>query len=173
MEHQRRHELSSKKWYISSGFLKRKLFQRHHDNPHADHFDQIRILVFLKKQYLWPEIFQKIKKYCDSCITCHKIKFVRHKFHELIKSLSQFWGFWTDVIVDFITDLPSSDKSKAVFDFILIVVNKYTKMTEYVSAKKNWIAKKLINVFHTRIFVKHDMPNVIITNKKSLFTFNF
>ena len=68
--------------------------------------------------------------------------------------------------MDFITDLPSSDKSKTVFDSILIVMNKYIKMIKYVSAKKNWIAKKLINVFHMKIFVKHDMPNVIITNKK-------
>ena len=75
--------------------------------------------------------------------------------------------------MDFIIDLSSNDKSKAVFDFILIVMNKYIKMAEYVSVKKNWIAKKLINVFHTRIFVKHDMPNMIITNKKNLFIFNF
>ena len=87
-----------------------------------------------------------------------------------MKFLSQFQDFWTDVIMDFIIDLPSSDKSKAVFDFILIVMNKNIKMIDYVSAKKNWIAEELINAFHTRIFVKHDMSNVTITNKKiSLF----
>ena len=75
--------------------------------------------------------------------------------------------------MDFITDLSSSGKSEAVFDFILIVMNKYIKIAEYVFAKKDWIAKKLINVFHIRIFIKHDMSNVIITNKKNLFIFNF
>ena len=73
--------------------FEKKLFQRHHDDSHANHFDQIRILIFLKKEYSWPEIFQKIKKYCDLCITCHKIKFIKHKFHELIKFLSQFRDF--------------------------------------------------------------------------------
>ena len=68
--------------------------------------------------------------------------------------------------MDFIIDLLSSNKSKTMFDFILIVMNKYIKMVKYVSAKKNWIAEKLINVFYIRIFVKHDMPNVIITKKK-------
>ena len=127
----------------------------------------------MKKQYSWSEIHQKIKKYCDSCITCHKIKFVKYKSHGLMKFLLQFQDFWTDVIMDFIIDLSSSDKSKTVFNFILIVMNKYIKMIEYVSAKKNWIAEKLINVFHTRIFVKHDMPNLIIINKKNLFISNF
>ena len=105
-------------------FWKKNLFQRHHDNSYANHFNQIRILILLKKQYSWPEIFQKIKKYCDSCIICHRIKFVKHKPHQLIKILSQLQGFWTDVIMDFIIDLSSSDKSKTVFDFILIVMNK-------------------------------------------------
>ena len=158
---------------MSSEFLKRKLFQQHHDDSRANHFDQIRILIFLKKQYSWPGNFQKIKKYCDSCITCHKIKFPRHKFHELMKLLFQSRGFWTNVIMDFIIDLSLSGKSKTVFDFILIVMNRYIKMIKYIPAKKNWIAEKLNNVFHTRIFVKHDMSNVIITNKKSLFIFNF
>ena len=162
-----------KKWYVSSEFLKKKLFQRHHDDLYVNHFNQIKILIFLKKQYSWSEIHQKIKKYCDSCITCHKIKFVKYKSHGLMKFLLQFQDFWTDVIMDFIIDLSSSDKSKAVFNFILIVINKYIKMIKYVSAKKNWIAKKLINVFHTRIFIKHDMSDVIITNKKNLFISHF
>ena len=75
--------------------------------------------------------------------------------------------------MDFIIDLSSSDKSEIVFNFILIVMNKYIKMAEYVSVKKNWIMEKLVKVFYTRIFVKHDMSDVIITNKKNLFIFNF
>ena len=161
------------KWYVSPGFLRRKLLQRHHDDPHAGHFGQARTLALLKRQYSWPGILQEVKEYCDSCTTCHRVKFVRHKPHGLMEPLPQPRGLWTDVIMDFITDLPPSGKSGAVFDSILVVVNRYTKMAEYVSARKDWTAEKLANAFHTRIFVKHGMPDVIITDRGSLFTSNF
>ena len=112
-----------KKWYVLSKFLKKKLLHWHYDDLHVNYFDQVRILIFLKKQYSWSEIHQKIKKYCDSCITCHKIKFVKHKSHGLMKFLFQFQNFWTNVIMDFIIDLLSSDNSKIMFNFILIVMN--------------------------------------------------
>ena len=88
-----------KKWFISPEFLIRKLLQRHHNDPHASHFDQIKTLVLLKKQYSWPELFQKIKKYCDLCITCHRMKFVKHESYELMKFLPQSQAVWTDVIM--------------------------------------------------------------------------
>ena len=149
------------------------MFQRHHDDLHANHFDQIRILNFFEKTIFMARNFSKIKNYCDLCITCHKIKLMKHKSYESINFLFQFQNFWTNVIMNFIIDLSSSNKSKIMFDFILIIMNKYIKMIKYIPAKKNWIAEKLNNVFHTRIFVKHDMSNVIITNKKNLFISNF
>ena len=38
--------------------------------------------------------------------------------------------------MDFIIDLSSNGESEAVFDFILIVMNKYMKMIKSIPAKK-------------------------------------
>ena len=59
IKHQKWHEFSSKKWYVSSEFLKKKLFQRHYNDLYADHFDQIKILIFLKKTIFMTRNFSK------------------------------------------------------------------------------------------------------------------
>jgi hypothetical protein len=78
------------KWYILSKLLKKELLKQNHDDSYADHFEHERIFDLLKRKYFWNNMSKNVKKYVDICSTCHRIKLVRHKSHDLLQSLFIF-----------------------------------------------------------------------------------
>jgi hypothetical protein len=72
------------KWYIFSNLFKRKLLKQNHDDSYVDHFEHEKTLNLLKRKYFWNNMNKDVKKYVDSCSTCHQIKLVKHKSHDLL-----------------------------------------------------------------------------------------
>jgi hypothetical protein len=75
------------KWYIFSNFLKKKLLKQNHDDSYVDHFEHEKTFDLLKKKYFWNNMNKNVKKYVDFCSTCHRIKLVKHKSHDLLQAL--------------------------------------------------------------------------------------
>ena len=68
--------------------------------------------------------------------------------------------------MDFITDLPESDKE----DAILIVIDRLTKMTHFIACRKEINARQFSELFVREIFRLHGLPRDIITDRGSIFT---
>jgi hypothetical protein len=77
---------------------------------------------------------------------------------------------WT---MNFIIDLSLNKRSEQIYDFILIIIDCYTKYFKYISTKKDWTMKQFANQLFNEIFSKHEMSKSIMFNKDSLFIFNF
>ncbi len=114
-----------------------------HDNPFASHFSYLRILELVCQKYYWPDIRREIKKYFNKYDTCHRIKRVRHKPYDNLNSLLQLFGLFTDLSIDFITDVPPYKYQRTVYDFVFSVIWRYTKMARYIAARMDLTAKKL------------------------------
>ena len=71
--------------------------------------------------------------------------------------------------MNFIIDFFFSKLNEFVFDFILIVVNRYIKYVRYIFSRKDWDAKRLTNVILNEIFTKFDLSKLIINDRESLF----
>ena len=56
--------------------------------------------------------------------------------------------------MDFITGLPSSTKGGKVYDSSLVIVNKYTKCTQYIPALTKWDTTNLANAFFNKHILK-------------------
>jgi hypothetical protein len=81
---------------------------------------------------------------------------------------------WKDISMDFITGLPPCNAGiSTVYDAILVVVDKYTKMAKYTPVQKTIDAATLANIFHDRIVMKFGTPASIVTDRDSLFTSHF
>ncbi len=76
-----------------------------------------------------------IKSFVETCDTCHRIKPVRHKQYEELSSLPPPRAPFTDLTMDFITDIPPSEFYGVVYDSIFIVVCRYTKLARFVPAQ--------------------------------------
>ena len=74
------------------------------------------------------------------------------------------------VTMNFITDLPlSSTYESTMWNLILIIVNKLTKMTHYISVQKIMSVADFIKVFIRDIIKHHDMLEILIINLDKLF----
>ncbi len=93
------------KWYILSYLLKRELLKQNHDDLYADHFKYEKTFDLLKKKYFWINMSKNVKEYVDFCSTCHRIKLVRHKSHDLLQVFSISENSKQNLTMNFITNL--------------------------------------------------------------------
>ena len=57
-----------------------------------------------------------------------------------------------------------------VYDAILMMIDRFIKMSKYISMIKIIDVAKLTNVFFEKIMLRYDMSNDIINNKNNVFT---
>ena len=72
-----------------------------------------------------------------------------------------------------IIELSSSKWKNVVYDAIMIIINRYFKMTIYIFIKFTMNAEKICDLLCDEIFLKFESSKEIISNKNSLFTNNF
>jgi hypothetical protein len=161
------------KWYILSKFLRKKLLKQNHDDSYADHFEHERTFNLLKKKYFWNNMSKNVKKYVDICSTCHRVKLVRHKSHDLLQSLSIFEKSRQDWTMNFITDLSFSKHREIAYNSMLMMIDRYIKFNLYISSKKTWNVENLTNALIDEIFIKFEKLVFIVTDRDSLFIFKF
>ena len=71
--------------------------------------------------------------------------------------------------MNFVIDLPSSKRDKIVYDSILVIIDKCTKMIKYLLIIIKIDVAKLTNVFFEKIVLHFDMSTNIINDKNFLF----
>jgi hypothetical protein len=161
------------KWYILSKFLKREFLKQNHDDSYVDHFEHERTFDLLKRKYFWNNMSKDVKEYVDICSTCHRIKFVRHKSHDMLQSLSILEKSRQNWTMNFIIDLSFSKHKKVVYDSMLMIIDRYIKFNLYISSKKTWNAEDLTNALIDEIFIKFERLVFIVTDRDSFFIFKF
>ena len=161
------------KWYIFSNLLKRKLLKQNHDDFYAKHFDYNKIFDLIKKKYFWTDINKNVKQYVEFCMTCRKIKTVKHRFYEFLNFLFMSENSRKNWIMNFITDLFFSSHRKIINDSILIIMNRYIKFAKYISTKKIWTAENLADAIINIVFIQFEKFIFIVIDKNFFFTFNF
>ena len=73
---------------------------------------------------------------------------------------------WKSIAMDFITDLPNSDRS----DKILIVIDRLMKISHFIPCRKDLNARQFATLFLKEIIRLHGILRDIITDRGSLFT---
>ena len=72
--------------------------------------------------------------------------------------------------MDFITDLPPSKRGGCVYDAILVIVDRYSKMLIYVLTTKRCTATELAQLLLNEVVRHYGVPHRIISDRGSLFT---
>ena len=109
---------------------------------------------------------ETIKQFVKNCDTCQGSKAVRHAPYGLLQPNEVPDQPWRSIAMDFITDLPVSDE----YDTILVVIDGLTKMSHFISCKKDLDARQFTILFMQHIVRLHGIPRDIITDRGSLFT---
>ena len=138
---------------------------------------------FFHRKYYWFnsnkknaffDMKQLVREYCESCVVCKRSKTSKHKSYENFQFLFISEFRWIDFTMNFVTELSiNRNWNKIVYDFIFVVINRFTKMTHYVSITKTIFAKNLVEIFIKKIIKLHDIFASIIIDRNTIFTSKF
>ena len=155
------------------GSARSEILRRNHDDPHAGQFGKNRTLELLQRKYYWPGMAKEVKRYVLTCTACTRIKPPRHKAYGELQSLQKPSGPFKNLTMDFITDLPPSERLGRVYDAILVVVDRYTKLARYVPARKTMNAEELAQSFLDAVLKDFGTPESIVSDRGPVFTASF
>ena len=153
--------------------VREELLKRHHDDPLAGHFGVEKTSELIGRKYFWKSMKADIKEYVDSCDICQRVKVKHHRPYGELYALPIPSGPWKEITMDFITDLPPSKCRGSVYDSILVIVDRYTKMACYLATTKKLNAVQLEELLMREIFLKFGAPEGIVTDRGTLFTSAF
>ena len=119
------------KIYVSES-LQIRILKEDHDYLISGHYSQRCTEENICCSYYWLNMQNIIKKYIQSCQMCQQVKADRHTSYRTLASLPVLKGLWTWVSIDFITDLLTELTGN---DFILQIIDAYTKMIHMVSVR--------------------------------------
>lgn len=153
--------------------VREELLRLHHDDPLAGHFGIDKTVELMSRKYYWSSIRADVKSYVETCDICQRVKVKRHRPYGELNALPRPSQPWKELTMDFITDLPPSKRNGYVYDAILVVVDRYTKMVRYLPTTKKIDAVQLSDLFYEEIALKYGAPNGIVTDRGSVFTSAF
>jgi len=127
-----------------------------HSNPAAGHFGTNKTIELIQRNYYWPGLRKSVKKFIKGCDICSRTKAQCSKPFGLLHPLLIPEGRWTDISIDFVTDLPLSGKEN--FDSICVVKCRLTKQAHFIPTHKKISAPETALLFIDHIFKIHGMP---------------
>jgi hypothetical protein len=153
--------------------MRQELLRIHHDDPLAGHFGAEKTAELLRRKFYWKGQSRDVHEYVSSCAACQRNKPHRHRPYGELSSLPHPTGPWKEITMDFITGLPNSLWRSIVYDAILVIVDRYTKMAHYVPCQKTIDAEHLADHIMDRIIGHYGVPEGIVTDRGSVFTSNY
>ena len=114
-------------------------------------------------------MIRKIKEYVKDCNMCQRIKTLRHCLYDEFLLLFVSTRFWTKVSMNFIIKFLLNYYDDDIYNAILIIIDRFSKMTYYIFAKLTWLIENLINALFNKILLIFIKVKKIVFNRETLF----
>ena len=149
--------------------VRNELFACFHEDPLAGHFGEKRTLELVQRHYHWPNMDSDVSSRVSTCARCQFANTRRHRPYGELQPLPAPEGPWQELSMDFITDLPPSKSRGCVWDAILVIVDRYSKMSLYIPAQKSWRAEDFADAFIEHVISRFGTPKGVVSDRGSLF----
>ena len=146
--------------------LCRAIIRKLHCSPYAGHFGVHRTQELIARYYFWPKMNEQIAEYVRGCELCQRSKSASGKKAGKLMPLPVPEGIWEDITMDFVGPLPETVRGK---DFILVVVDRLSKMSHFLPCKTDIDATGVAELFVDRVWSLHGLPKSIVTDRGSQF----
>lgn len=150
--------------------LRAQLMRIHHDDELAGHFGRDKTEALLRRKYWWPTLAKDTAEYVKTCSVCQVMKTRRHRLYGEAQALPMPNRPWQEITMDFITDLPPGNMKGQAVDAILVIVDRYSKMSRYIATTKRCTSVDLANILRDEVIRYYGVPDGIVTDRGSIFT---
>ena len=149
--------------------LKTKLLRLHHDDFLASHFKFKKTYVLMQRKFYWFKMTKDIKKYVKNCDICQRIKASHHRLYDEFLLLFISTRSWTKISINFIIEFLSNCYDDDIYDAILIIIDRFSKMTYYIFVKSTWSIENLIDILFDKMLLIFFKIKKIVFDRKALF----
>ena len=141
--------------------LRVEIIWLHHDTPIAGYRGQWKTVELVTRNYWWPGVMREVKIYVEGCDQCQKMKNRAEMPAGKLRPNQVPERPWQHISVDFITKLPVSKGH----DLILVVCDRFLKMSHFVVTTEKTTAEGLAKLFRDNVWKLHGLPESVISDR--------
>jgi len=141
--------------------LRVEIIQLHHDMLIAGHEGQWKIVELVTRNYWWSGVTKEVKRYVKGCDQCQRMKNRAEMPAGKLRPNQVPERLWQHISVDFIMKLLVSKGH----DSILVVCNRFSKMSHFVAATEKTMAEGLAKLFRDNVWKLHGLPESMISDR--------
>jgi len=112
-----------RKWVPSISNLRTRIIHGIHNSVISRHPGREATYAFIARQFFWPGILKDVRDFTDACNGCGRNKSWRTKRRGFLKLLPIPDRIWSEISMDFITELPKSEGCEN----IIIITDRLSK----------------------------------------------
>ena len=147
--------------------MKSQVVQELHCTPYSAHPGIQRTIARVKRSFWWKGMVGDIRQFVENCAVCQTEKSDHTLAKGKLMSTHIPESKWSEISIDFVTDLPPSATGR---DFILVTVDKATRMVHLAPCRKNITATGTAQLLWNTVIRYHGLPRVIYSDKGPQFT---
>ena len=141
-----------------------------HDALSAAHFGVTKTLKQVERRFWWHTWRKDTQAYVAQCLLCARNKPIQQRPSGLLNPLPIPKGPWQSISMDFITNLPKTDKGN---DCILTIVDRFTKMCHFVATTTTCTAEQAAQLCVSQILRLHGVPTSFVMDRDPLWRSKF
>jgi len=144
--------------------LRKEALRESHDAIQAGHLGIEKTYQRIAVNYFWPNLFRDVVSYIRTCDICQRTKVEQASPAGLMgRRIAD--GPWTVIAADIIGPLP---RSKAGFQYILVIQDLFTKWIEY-KALRSATGIKICEALEDLVISRWGAPQFILTDNGTEF----
>ncbi|KAI0991829.1 hypothetical protein K3495_g16358, partial [Podosphaera aphanis] len=101
--------------------LRTTLIQKVHDSHMTGHPGREITLSILSRSFFWPQQYKDVRRFVRNCHVCGRSKVWRQSSRGLLRPLPVPERFHSELAIDFMTDLPSTNKKER---FLMVIYDR-------------------------------------------------
>ncbi len=148
-------------WVPNSEELRTRILQTTHDSHLTGHPGKENMSAILRRKYFWPNMHTDVKRFVRNCHSCGAHTVWRDRKKGLLRPLPVPEQVWSEISMDYITDLPTTTRKNR---HVLVIVDRLSKGTIFIPCKDltgETLARKI-----TKYYLPHHLLPTAITSDR-------
>ena len=150
-------------WIPNWDPLRTTLIQKLHDSHMTGHPGREITLSILLRSFFWPQQYKDVRRFERNCHVCGRSKVWRQSSRGLLRPLPVPERFHSELAIDFMTDLPSTNKKER---FLMVIYDRLLGSAT-LEAMETMEAEACAENFVLSHWRYHGFPNSLTSDRGS------